>query len=105
MGKPAADNLTDAQHVLSELAKRQPVDVAHHMAFSPEVTWGWLGGDPGATLEPPVLLDQESLAGGMELRVHLDHDTTDRHDARAELDVLDRSSVSSPQRSRSRCRP
>jgi hypothetical protein len=39
--KPAADNLTDARHVLSELAKRQPVDVAYHMAFSPEVTWGW----------------------------------------------------------------
>jgi Oxidoreductase family, NAD-binding Rossmann fold len=39
--KPAADNLTDARHVLSELAKRQSVDVAYHMAFSPEVTWGW----------------------------------------------------------------
>lgn len=38
--KPAADNLTDAHHVLADIGSRQPVDVAYHMAFSPEVTWG-----------------------------------------------------------------
>jgi predicted dehydrogenase len=40
MEKPAADNLPDARHVLEDIANRQPVDVAYHMAFSPEVTWG-----------------------------------------------------------------
>jgi predicted dehydrogenase len=38
--KPAADNLPDAQHVLADIGTHQPVDVAYHMAFSPEVTWG-----------------------------------------------------------------
>lgn len=38
--KPAADNLPDARHVLTGIGGRQPVDVALHMAFSPEVTWG-----------------------------------------------------------------
>ena len=38
--KPAADNLPDALHVLRDIAGRQPVDVAYHMAFSPEVSWG-----------------------------------------------------------------
>jgi len=38
--KPAADNLPDARHVLADIGGRQPVDVAFHMAFSPEVTWG-----------------------------------------------------------------
>jgi predicted dehydrogenase len=38
--KPAADDLPGARHVLEEIGSRQPVDVAYHMAFSPEVTWG-----------------------------------------------------------------
>ena len=38
--KPAADNLPDALHLLRDIAGRQPVDVAYHMAFSPEVSWG-----------------------------------------------------------------
>jgi predicted dehydrogenase len=38
--KPAADNLPDARFVLEDTGSRQPVDVAYHMAFSPEVTWG-----------------------------------------------------------------
>lgn len=38
--KPAADNLPDAHHVLTDIGSHQPVDVAYHMAFSPEVTWG-----------------------------------------------------------------
>jgi predicted dehydrogenase len=38
--KPAADNLPGALHVLRDMASRQPVDVAYHMAFSPEVSWG-----------------------------------------------------------------
>lgn len=37
--KPAADNLPDATYVLAEIGGHQPVDVAYHMAFSPEVTW------------------------------------------------------------------
>jgi predicted dehydrogenase len=40
MEKPAADNLPGARHVLEEIGSRQPVDVAYHMAFSPEVIWG-----------------------------------------------------------------
>jgi len=38
--KPAADNLPGARHVLEDIGSHQPVDVAYHMAFSPEVTWG-----------------------------------------------------------------
>jgi predicted dehydrogenase len=37
--KPAAASLADAKHVLLEVGEKQPVDVAYHMAFSPEVTW------------------------------------------------------------------
>ena len=37
--KPAADTLPGARHVLADIGARQPVDVAYHMAFSPEVTW------------------------------------------------------------------
>lgn len=38
--KPAAATLAGARHVLSGLGRHQPVDVAYHMSFSPEVTWG-----------------------------------------------------------------
>ncbi len=37
--KPAAANLTDARRVLGEIGQQQPVEVAYHMSFSPEVTW------------------------------------------------------------------
>ncbi|MGH3907869.1 MAG: Gfo/Idh/MocA family protein [Pseudonocardiaceae bacterium] len=37
--KPAAANLADARHVLGEISRQQPVEVAYHMSFSPEVSW------------------------------------------------------------------
>ena len=37
--KPAADNLPDAQILLSGTAGAPPVNVAFHMAFAPEVNW------------------------------------------------------------------
>jgi predicted dehydrogenase len=37
--KPAADNLEDALRIVEGVAAKQPVDVAYHMAFSPEVEW------------------------------------------------------------------
>lgn len=37
--KPAATSLADARHVLGEIGRQQPVEVAYHMSFSPEVTW------------------------------------------------------------------
>ncbi len=38
--KPAGADLDDAVHVVADIGKGQPVDVAYHMSFSPEVTWG-----------------------------------------------------------------
>jgi predicted dehydrogenase len=38
--KPAAHTLADARFVLDEIGRHQPVEVAYHMAFSPEVSWG-----------------------------------------------------------------
>ncbi len=38
--KPAAANLAEARFVLEDIGRRQPVDVAYHMSFSPEVMWG-----------------------------------------------------------------
>ena len=40
MEKPAADDLPGARHVLMDIGSRQPVDVAYHTAFAPEVSWG-----------------------------------------------------------------
>jgi predicted dehydrogenase len=37
--KPAAATLTDARRVLGEIGHQQPVKVAYHMSFSPEVVW------------------------------------------------------------------
>jgi predicted dehydrogenase len=37
--KPAASTLPDAEHILTGIGSRQPVEVAYHMYFSPEVTW------------------------------------------------------------------
>jgi predicted dehydrogenase len=38
--KPAAATLAGAQHVIAELGARHSVDIAYHMAYSPEVDWG-----------------------------------------------------------------
>jgi predicted dehydrogenase len=38
--KPAADNLSDARRMLTDIGQRQTLDVAYHMSFSPEVAWG-----------------------------------------------------------------
>jgi predicted dehydrogenase len=38
--KPAADNLDDARRVIEGIGGKQTVNVAYHMAFSPEVSWG-----------------------------------------------------------------
>jgi predicted dehydrogenase len=38
--KPAAATLADARLVLADIGARQCVEVAYHMSFSPEVTWG-----------------------------------------------------------------
>jgi len=40
MEKPAADTLPGARQVLVDIGSRQPVDVAYHTAFAPEVSWG-----------------------------------------------------------------
>jgi predicted dehydrogenase len=38
--KPAADNYTDALRLICGGEGRKPINVAFHMAFSPEVSWG-----------------------------------------------------------------
>lgn len=38
--KPAADSLDGARHIITGIGARQPVDIAYHMSFSPEVDWG-----------------------------------------------------------------
>jgi predicted dehydrogenase len=38
--KPAAASLADARRILSDIGRRQPVDVAYHTSFAPEVSWG-----------------------------------------------------------------
>ena len=38
--KPAAATLGDARRILSDIGRRQPVDVAYHTSFAPEVSWG-----------------------------------------------------------------
>ncbi len=38
--KPAADTLDGARLILADIGRRQPVEVAYHMSFSPEVAWG-----------------------------------------------------------------
>jgi predicted dehydrogenase len=36
--KPAAATLGDARRILSDIGRRQPVDVAYHTSFAPEVS-------------------------------------------------------------------
>ena len=38
--KPAAATLDDARRILSAVGGPQPVDVAYHTSFAPEVSWG-----------------------------------------------------------------
>jgi predicted dehydrogenase len=38
--KPAAATLADARRILSGIGGRQPVEVAYHTSFAPEVGWG-----------------------------------------------------------------
>ncbi len=38
--KPAAATLADARRILSGIGGRQPVEVAYHTSFAPEVEWG-----------------------------------------------------------------
>jgi len=38
--KPAASTLAGARHIITGIGSRQPVDIAYHMSFSPEVDWG-----------------------------------------------------------------
>ena len=53
--KPTAGNLADAHHILRDIGSRQPVDVAYHMAFAPEVSWGIQAAHAHASaLGPPV---------------------------------------------------
>jgi predicted dehydrogenase len=53
--KPAADTLTGARQVLQDIGSRQPVDVAYHMAFAPEVSWALRTTQAAASaLGPPV---------------------------------------------------
>lgn len=59
--KPAADNLLDAQSLLKEPLGRHPVNVALHMAYAPEVTWGAeLAVARAADLGVPVSIDSWS---------------------------------------------
>jgi predicted dehydrogenase len=58
--KPAAATLGDARRILSGIGGRQPVDVAYHTSFAPEVTWGQqalAASRPG----PGALLSAESF--------------------------------------------
>jgi predicted dehydrogenase len=56
--KPAADNLGDALRIVEGVAGKQPVDVAYHMAFSPEVEWALEKARAGAdALGPPIAIE------------------------------------------------
>lgn len=53
--KPAADNLEDAQRIVDG---KQPVTVAYHMAFAPEVEWAVSeAASRSAELGPPVAIE------------------------------------------------
>jgi predicted dehydrogenase len=55
--KPAADTLARARHVIEDIGARQPVDIAYHMAFSPQVGWGaGITRDRAAQLGNPVAI-------------------------------------------------
>jgi predicted dehydrogenase len=56
--KPAADNLTDALRVIGNAACSKCVDVAYHMAYSPEVSWAVEQARSGAdALGSPVSIE------------------------------------------------
>lgn len=55
--KPAATTLAGARHVIEDIAARQPVDIAYHLAFSPEVDWGAaIASDHAAQLGNPAAI-------------------------------------------------
>ncbi len=56
--KPAAATLPDARRILSGIGGRQPVDVAYHTSFAPEVTWGQ---QALASRQPGALVAAESF--------------------------------------------
>ena len=56
--KPAAATLGDARRILSDIGGRQPVDVAYHTSFAPEVSWGQ---QALAACRPGGLLGAESF--------------------------------------------
>ena len=59
--KPAADNLEDAERIISGVGGKQPVTVAYHMAFSPEVDWGLTETTKRARqFGPPVVIESWS---------------------------------------------
>ena len=56
--KPATDNWPDAQWLLGETGDRRPVSVAFHMAFAPEVLWGYeLTQSHAAELGAPISVE------------------------------------------------
>ncbi|MGH4022172.1 MAG: Gfo/Idh/MocA family oxidoreductase [Pseudonocardiaceae bacterium] len=60
--KPAAANLADARHVLGEIGRQQPVEVAYHMSCSPEVTWAMeIARTKADSLGAPVAIEGSSL--------------------------------------------
>ncbi len=64
--KPAADSLDDARHVLDDIGARQPVDVAYHMAFAPEVCWGAQVAEASAHIFGAAVSIQASFADPYE---------------------------------------
>lgn len=55
--KPAADTFADASRLIHRMDGRQTVDIAYHMAFSPEVIWGArLASAVSDALGPPVAI-------------------------------------------------
>jgi predicted dehydrogenase len=59
--KPAADNLDDARRIVEGVGAKRRVDVAYHLAFSPEVGWA-LGRarERAAELGTPVAIEARS---------------------------------------------
>lgn len=64
--KPAAGNLADAHRVLRDIGSHQPVDVAYHMAFAPEVTWGIRATQAAASVLGPAVSAEASFADPYE---------------------------------------
>lgn len=74
--KPAAGNLADARQIIDGIGGKQPVKVAYHMAFAPEVDWG-LQQTAGGQLGSPVAIESR----------HADPYQADLASARARLET------------------